>query len=182
MKQTVIPAIRHMKDFESALTKPFTFIILLNCPLSNLHRVVKYAQDQGKKILIHADLIDGLKSDEYAIEYLAQNVKPAGVISTRRNVILASKKNGLVAIQRLFLIDSQALETGIENARSTKPDYIELLPGIAFTVFREVAAKTNIPVIAGGLIKRKADIKSALDSGAVSVTVSDKTLWEWDKG
>lgn len=47
-----------------------------------------------KKLLIHADLIDGLKSDEYAMEFLAQEVQPDGIITTRNSVVLAAKKKG----------------------------------------------------------------------------------------
>jgi glycerol uptake operon antiterminator len=177
IRQRVIPAIRRMKDFEYALELPVEYVVLLDSSLTNLHNIVHYVQQQDKKILVHADLIEGLKTDEYAIDYLAQHVKPDGIISTRRNVILSAKKYGIISILRLFLIDSLAMESGVQNARSTEPNFIEVLPGVAFSAIREVNRLTGIPIITGGLIKKEEDVEAALAAGAVSVSTSKKALW-----
>lgn len=177
INQKIIPAIRRMKDFEYVLQLPVEYIVLLDSSLTNLHNIVKFVQKKDKKILVHADLIEGLKSDEYAVDYLAQHVKPDGILSTRRNVIAAAKKNNMIAILRLFIIDSIAMETGVQSVLNTKPDYIELLPGITPTVIKEVSDHTNIPVITGGLIKTETEVEQAFAAGAVSVTTSRKSLW-----
>ncbi len=50
------------------------------------------ANEYHKKIFLHVDLIQGLKSDEYATEYLSQEIKPFGLISTKVNVIQKVRK------------------------------------------------------------------------------------------
>jgi glycerol uptake operon antiterminator len=44
-------------------------------------------------------------------------------------VILKAKQKGVIAIHRMFLIDSHALERSYRLVEKTKPDYIEVLPG-----------------------------------------------------
>lgn len=175
--QKIIPAIRHMKNFEYALELPIKYIILLESSLTNLNDIVRMAQKSNKKVLVHVDLIEGLQSNETAINFLAQQVRVDGIISTRKNVLQVAKKNNMISIQRLFVIDSSAVRTGIENACSIQPDFIELLPGIAYQAVKEVSEATDIPIITGGLIKDKKDVERALSSGAVSVTTSKKALW-----
>lgn len=173
----VIPAIRRMKDLECALSTSERVVVLLDATLTDVGSVVKSVHNHGKKILVHADLIQGLMPDEYGIRYLAKYVKPDGIISTRKSVIVSAKKHKLIAIQRLFMLDSLAMETGIQNAKFTKPDYIELLPGVIPWAVREVKEATHIPVITGGLIKCQEEVEQAFMAGAVGVTTSKKDLW-----
>ncbi|MCI4171137.1 glycerol-3-phosphate responsive antiterminator, partial [Bacillus spizizenii] len=76
------------------------------------------------------DLIQGIKHDEYGAEFICQDNKPAGIISTRSNVIAKAKQKNIYAIQRLFLLDTSAMEKSMEFVGNHKPDFIEVLPGI----------------------------------------------------
>lgn len=160
----------------------YEYIVLLDSHISRVQDIVNLAKANGKKALLHADLIEGLKNDEYAAEYLSQVVRPSGVISTKSGVIMKTKQNGLLAIQRLFLLDTSALEKGCSLLQRTKPDYAEVLPGVIPHVISEVLEKTGIPIFAGGLIRSIADVESALQAGASAVTTSDKTLWKHFEG
>lgn len=175
----VLPAVKNMKEFDKLLKKSDTeYIILLDSRLSQLPSLAKYAKKAKKKILVHVDLIQGLKADEYGLEFLVREIKVDGIISTRGNVISIAKKNNLIAIQRLFVLDSHALEHNLKIINNVKPDYIEILPGLIPKVIKEVKDIVNIPVIAGGLIRTKEDIQAAYDGGAVAVTTSNSSLWE----
>lgn len=176
-EQRIIPAVRQLKDLEAAFRASQEFIVLMNVHVAMARSIVAQAAQHGKKILLHADLIDGLKSDEHATEFLAQEVRPAGIISTRNNVLLTAKKKGLITIQRFFLLDSLALDNSFVQIEKTKPDYVELLPGIMPAIIRQFAEATKVPVIAGGLIRTEEDIRLALDAGAVAATTSRKPLW-----
>ncbi|SHM99791.1 glycerol-3-phosphate responsive antiterminator [Gracilibacillus kekensis] len=173
----VLPAVRKIKDFEKILKSDHPLIIILETRVAQLPQIVSYARKFQKKIFVHADLINGLKVDQYGMEFLIRHVKVDGIISTRANVIAMAKKSNIVAIQRLFAIDSSALEKNIELIKKTKPDYIEVLPGIIPSVINDIAEQTGIPVIAGGLIKTEADIEQALNSGAIAITTSNENLY-----
>ncbi|WP_231891327.1 glycerol-3-phosphate responsive antiterminator [Paenibacillus swuensis] len=175
--QSIIPAIRNLKDFDAALRTDYTHLVLLNVHVAQVKAIVTRAGQSGKKLFLHADLIDGLKSDEYAAEFLAQEVRPAGIISTRNNVLLTAKKKGLIAIQRIFLLDTLALENSYVQIAKTKPDFVEVLPGIMPHIIQEIRETTGVPVIAGGLIRTREDVELALTGGAVAVTTSKKILW-----
>lgn len=177
MFSSVIPAIRNMKDFEKALKTDHEYIIFLESRLSQVENIVKYAKRHNKKVLMHADLIQGLKADDYGLEYLINNVKVDGIISTRVNFVAAAKKHNLIGIQRLFALDSHALDHNLKLCRKIKPDYIEVLPGIIPSILKEIHDTTGIPVIAGGLIRTKEDVENSLSNGAFAVTTSNTDLW-----
>lgn len=176
--QRLLPAVRHPKELERLLKTPLAWLVLLGGRLGQLQPMVKLAADHGKRVLLHADLIDGLKNDEYAAEFLCQQIRPAGLISTRVAVIRKAKQNGVLAIQRLFLIDSGALDTSVELARQAQPDLIEVLPGLLPQWIREVKDRTGVPVIAGGLIRTREEAAAALEAGAAAVTTSRPDLWD----
>lgn len=179
IKQTIIPAIRNMHDYELLLSSPYEYLILLHSHIASLNSVVSVAKKHEKKLLLHVDLIEGLRADEKGTEFLAQEIKPAGVITTRNNVIIAAKKKGLITIQRLFMLDKMALENSYKQFQKTEPDYIEVLPGIIPRMIREVLIQTGTPVIAGGLIETDEDVQNALHAGASHVSTSRKDLWKF---
>lgn len=170
--QHILPAARDMKDLEELLESNYTYIVLLNSHVGQLKSIVKLAKSKRKKLLLHADLIQGLRNDEYAAQFLCQDVKPAGLISTRKSVVLTAKKHRLIAVQRLFLLDSIALESSYKLLEITKPDFIEVLPGVMPHIIKEVHEKTKISIIAGGLIREKQEVEDALSAGAIAVTTS----------
>ncbi|RXZ78482.1 glycerol-3-phosphate responsive antiterminator [Paenibacillaceae bacterium] len=180
--QTVLPAVRKMKDLEKLMRLSYDYVVMLDCHISQVKPIVDMIGSYGKKVLLHADLIDGLKNDEYAAEYLCQNIQPAGLISTRAGVIAKTKQNGLLAIQRLFLLDTIALEKSYKLLERTKPDYIEVLPGVMPHIIAEVHERTGIPIFAGGLIRTVQDVEEAVRAGATAVTTSRAELWRHFEG
>ncbi|WP_191562550.1 glycerol-3-phosphate responsive antiterminator [Metabacillus idriensis] len=176
--QQILPAIRNMKQLERFLESPYEYGVLLDTHLGQVRNIVRLASASNKKILIHIDLIQGLKHDEYAAEFICQEVKPAGLISTRSSVITKAKQRGIYAIQRLFLLDSSALEKSLELIARNKPDYIEVLPGLVPSLIEEVKRKTGIPILAGGFVKTSEEVHKALKAGATAVTSSEISLWK----
>lgn len=177
LEQKIIPAVKQLKDFEKMLKSSYEYGIFLELHMSQLKTVYEMARHHQKKMFLHADLIHGLKNDEYATEFLCQEIQPEGIISTRASVILTAKKKGIMAIQRLFLLDSQALDKSLALFKKTQPDFIEVLPGGMPHVITEVAEKTGIPIFAGGFIRTTEDVEHALQAGAKAITTSNKELW-----
>ncbi|MBM7697711.1 glycerol-3-phosphate responsive antiterminator [Kurthia huakuii] len=176
--QQIIPAARTVKQFDQVLNSPFEYIVLLEVHISHLLSLKREADRHHKKLIIHADLIHGLKTDNFAADFLCNDVRPAGIISTRSNMLIKAKSRGIIAIQRVFLIDTIALEKSYSMIDTAKPDYIELLPGIIPSMISEIHQRTKIPVITGGLIRQQENVAEALTAGAVAVTTSNKELWQ----
>lgn len=174
----VLPAVRRMKDFEKVLASNHECIIILETRLVQLKSMIEYSHRANKKVFIHFDLIQGLKADEYGMEFLQREIKPDGILTTRGNVITAAKKHKLLAIQRVFILDSAALDQSVKMIHRFQPDYVEILPGLMPEVVAEITGETDIPVIAGGLIKKEEQVTKAIDAGAVAVSTSNRKLWD----
>ncbi|MCT8139366.1 glycerol-3-phosphate responsive antiterminator [Anaerobacillus sp. CMMVII] len=177
--QRILPAVRRYKDLEKLVKSDYTYIVLLNSHIGQLKHLIQLAKNNEKKVLLHADLVQGLRNDEYAAQFLCQDIRPAGLISTRKNVVVTAKKHQLISIQRLFLLDSIALESSYKLLETTQPDFIEVLPGVMPHIIKEVYEKSRIPIVAGGLIRQKHEVGEALRAGATAVTTSRAELW-WD--
>ncbi|WP_145044633.1 MULTISPECIES: glycerol-3-phosphate responsive antiterminator [Paenibacillus] len=174
--QRILPAAKSMKQFEAMIEGPYRYGVMLDTHIAQLQSLLDEARRRDKQILLHADLIQGLKNDEYAAEYLCQHIRPAGLISTRASVIQKAKQKGITAIQRIFLLDTNALQKSYHLLTKTQPDFIEVLPGIIPHIITEVSERTGIPIIAGGLIRSANEVELALQAGATAVTTSNTDL------
>lgn len=178
MKQKILPASSSMKDFEWFLESPYEIGVFLEMHIAQLKHVSAMAEAHGKKMLYHMDMIHGIKSDDYSTEFICQEYKPYGLISTKSNVILKAKQKGVIAVQRVFLLDSHALEKSYKLLEKTRPDFIEVLPGVLPELIAEVNERMNIPLFAGGFIRSIEDVEKALEAGAKAVTTSKKECWK----
>ena len=174
----VIASIRNDSDFKYALNSKTAALFILYGDIFNLPRIVKECKEHSKMVFLHMDLIRGIGRDKEGIIYLARKELCNGVVTTKSNLINIAKKEGLIAIQRLFLLDSAALKTGEQILKHNQPDAVEILPGIAAPYFIEHVYKELLcPVIAGGLISNKIEIEKLFQKGVLAVSTSKKELW-----
>lgn len=174
----IIPAVRTLPDLEVALASPHEVLFLLTGTISNIAASVQAARERGKEIFVHFDLIEGLGKDAQGLGWLARNVRPRGILTTRTPLVSQARSLGLVAVQRLFLLDSQSVQTGMNLVRESKPDYIEVMPGTVYETLQEVVGRVPCPVIAGGLIKTAAHCQQAFAAGATAISTGSKELWQ----
>lgn len=176
--QSLIPVSKNKRQYDLFLKSSYEYGVYLDTDLLHLKPISQLAKEHNKKVLIHTDLIQGLKNDEYSIEYICQEIKPYGIISTRPSVITKAKHRGLMTIQRIFLLDSQALQKSYAIAEKTQADYLEILPGIIPGFIKKIANDIKIPILAGGLVTTKEEVNCALNAGAQAVTTSHVALWQ----
>jgi len=175
----VLCAIRSMDKFDAALESRAEFMIFLTGDIFSLEEKIRLAHRRNKKVLVHAELISGVKQDRAGIRYIGKKLGADGLITTRRGLILQAREEGLWTVQRLFVLDSAALTTGMEVVKKTSPDAIEVLPGIAAPHFASIIKKeTHLPIIAGGLIRTSEDLKNVLEEKDIlAVSTSESSLW-----
>ena len=171
----VIAAIREER-FNKAIDSSAQVLFYLEANLLTVKERIEAAHKAKKTLFVHLDLADGIGKDKAGIEYLA-NCGVDGIISTRAQIIRIAKELGLLTVQRFFLLDSQGVDSAWEVMKTTLPDFIELMPGIIPKLISRFA-KSSVPVIAGGLIETKAEITSALGSGAAAISTGSPKLWE----
>lgn len=173
----IIAAVKTPEELNAALRSDVETVFLLHATLSTLSRHIGLARVAGKRLFVHMDLVEGLSKDGAGVEFLA-SMKPDGLISTRSGCIHAAREAGITCIQRFFVVDSRSLSTALESIRQTRPDMIELMPGIAYKAITCMATETSIPVIAGGLIQTKQEILKALSAGAAAISTGERVLWQ----
>ena len=177
----IIAAVRNPKDIYDAIRSQSQIIFLLTGNVFNLKKLVEACIKADKYVFIHLDLIKGYSQDNYFIKYLKDEIKPTGIITTKNNIITRAKQENLMTIQRLFLLDSSAMDISIESAKKIKPDAVEILPALVPKLIRSVKKEINIPIVTGGFIETEEEVRSCLAAGALSVSTSHKPLWEKNK-
>lgn len=176
MKNRVIAAVKDENAMQRACRSNVSMIFDLAPKIDELEKRIELCKASGKILFIHIDMAEGLGKDKAGLKY-AKEKGVAGIISTRSTLIKQAKESGLKSVQRMFILDSQSLETGIEMIK-IKPDMIEIMPGvISSKVIKRVCSKTNLPVIAGGLIETPEEVEAALRAGAVAVSTGKEKLW-----
>ena len=175
MKKPIAAAIRTEKDFSTALHSDADMIFLLHSNIMTVHQYVKEIHSAGKKAFVHVDFAEGIGKDRVGVDFLASHGVD-GIISTRGQIIRHAKEIGLITVQRFFALDSKGVSGMGELLEQSKPDLIEIMPGIMGKIIHRFAGG-KIPVIAGGLIETKAEVTEALHFGAVAVSTGKQDLW-----
>jgi glycerol uptake operon antiterminator len=175
--QTVLPALSNFKAIKKFLKTDLEYGILVDFQLAEIGHIIKDLKDNNKKILIHIDLIKGLKADEYGAIHLIQNHQVDGIISIKPKVIETAKKRGIKTMQRIFLKDSISLHQSLQIINRTEPDCVEILPGISSDILKNIKSSIPYPVYCGGLITTQDQVDACLENGASGVTSSNTDLW-----
>ena len=173
-RSPVIAAIPN-SALSGALDSQAEILFILKISLLEIEETIKKVHSVGKKIFIHIDLADGIGKDKIGVEYLAR-LGVDGILSTRGQLIRFANDAGLITVQRFFALDSKGVDSIEEMLESTKPDLIEIMPGIASKVIERFVSR-GIPVIAGGLIETKQEVTEALKNGAEAISTGRSELW-----
>lgn len=173
----IIAAVKDDEGLAGCLKTDCQVIFVLYGNVLTVSRIVDTIKTHGKYAMVHVDLIQGLSSKEIAVDFLKENTRADGIISTKPVMVKRAIELGLIGIQRAFVIDSMAMSTTKKQIESFCPDAIEIMPGIMPSVIREMKAGVKIPVIAGGLLSAKADIIAACSAGADAVSTTKEELW-----
>lgn len=173
----VIAVVRSAEHFEQALSSRISAIELRAGNLLQLPDLMHRAQTAGKAVFVYPELIPGLSKDTTGIEFLRDYARPTGIVSTKRQILQKAKSFGLLTIFQIFMIDTQAYETGILNASKLDCDAVEIMPGPLVGIVRCVRAELSKPIISAGLIRSQDEIESLLRAGASAVATSRQSLW-----
>ena len=176
VENPIIAAIRNEDELKIALEKNSKVVFVLKCSILDVKDICLRLKKEDKLVFVHLDMVEGLKGDAFGIEYIKQ-CQVDGIISTRVHCIKQANKSGLMTIQRIFIIDSQSLKTGIQGIIEAKPTAIEVMPGVASRIIEQISKATHVPVIAGGLIKEKIEVMEGLAAWAIAVSTTAQSLW-----
>lgn len=173
----IIAAVKDDPGLEQALETDCQIIFLLYGNICTIGELVERVKSRDKLAMVHLDLIGGLSSEDVSLTFLREKTRADGIITTKAPLVKAAKERGLIAIQRVFLIDSRALANFYKYAESGVPDMIEILPAAMPKVIRKITAACRLPIIAGGLIADREDVNQVLGNGARAVSSTNPEVW-----
>lgn len=174
----VIAAVKNDGELSRAVESSCHVVFLLYGDVCTIGGLTQYVKEHNKAAIVHVDLVDGLESKGIAVEFIARSTQADGIISTKPSLIKAAKEQGMLAIQRFFMIDSIAFENMKKHLEQGGADLIEVLPGVMPKIIRRTVKEVSVPVIAGGLISDKEDVIAALGAGASAVSTTLARIWE----
>ena len=178
----VIAAVKSDAGLQAAVEmEEIQVIFVLYGDVCTIPEILERIKAAGKKAMVHIDLIAGLSAKEISVEFIARQTRADGIITTKPALVRRAKELGIFAELRFFVIDSLALKN-IENLEmqcgTSRPDFIEVLPGVMPKVLGRIAKVSRIPMIAGGLITEKEDVIAALSVGAIAVSSTNQDVWK----
>ena len=178
----VIAAVKSDAGLQAAVEmEEIQVIFVLYGDVCTIPEILERIKAAGKKAMVHIDLIAGLSAKEISVEFIARQTRADGIITTKPALVRRAKELGIFAVLRFFVIDSLALKN-IENLEmqcgTSRPEFIEVLPGVMPKVLGRIAKVSRIPMIAGGLITEKEDVIAALSVGAIAVSSTNQDVWK----
>ncbi|MBQ8894755.1 MAG: glycerol-3-phosphate responsive antiterminator [Clostridia bacterium] len=171
----IVAAAKSEEELDRCLKSKSRVIFLLFGDICTVASMVEKVKAAEKIAIVHLDLIDGLAPKDVSVDFIAEQTKADGVISTKNSLIRYAHQKGLLTIQRYFLLDSRVLENMARN--SSPADFFEVLPGVMPKIIRYLAETTGRPIIAGGMIRDKEDVMNALSAGAVAISSTNADVW-----
>jgi glycerol uptake operon antiterminator len=176
----VIAAFRNIENIDINTLNRINTLFILGGTIFDLPHVIEKAKKHDKLVFVDIDLLKGIGKDASGVRFLAKEIKVDGIITTRSTLIKSIQKEGLVSIQRMFVLDSESLTGGLSVIQKSKPDALEILPGMILPkVMGKIRMSVSIPVIAGGLITSEEEIHELLSSGAVGISTSSSSLFSY---
>jgi glycerol uptake operon antiterminator len=177
-KRPIIAAFRDVKSLHVEELDSVGVLFILGGTIFDLPDIIDKAVSSGKLVFVDIDLIKGVGKDAPGIQYLAREIHVQGIITTRSNLIKSAHKEGLISVQRIFVLDSESLTGGLNVIEKSEPDAVEILPGLILPrIMDRVRARVSSPVIAGGLITKREEVQEILSSGAVGVSTTTSGLY-----
>lgn len=174
----IIAAVKDEKAARYAAVSLCKVVFVLGCNICVLPKIVNMLLHKNKIVFVHVDLVEGLGKDTWAVEFLKNEIKPHGIISTRHHLIKHAKQLDMLAVQRMFLLDSSSIKSGIDMAEKSSADFIELMPGVIPKAISDIIKYVKQPIIAGGMVTKESEVEIALKAGAIAVSTSTMKLWE----
>jgi glycerol uptake operon antiterminator len=174
----MIASVKEAKWLEQAAEAEVSAVVLSVGNIGVIKRYVDFFKAHDLPVFLHLERIGGISYDREGVAFLAQYVKPSGIVTTRNTLIKLAKKQGLLTIQRLFLVDSDSIKSGLQSVRETQPDAVEIMPALLPECIQAYRQELDLPIITGGLIRKREQMEVALRHGAIAVSVGSHPLWK----
>lgn len=173
----VIAAVKDEKGLAKSLKTECSIVFVLMGDLCDIGSIVQRIKAAGKMVFVHLDLVNGLSNKEISVDFIRRNTAADGIITTKPALVKRARELGLYAILRFFVFDSISYANVEKQSMVSRPDAVEVMPGVMPKLIGQLVRVLPMPVIASGLIKDKDDVMQALSAGAVSISATNEAVW-----
>ncbi|MDR1294810.1 MAG: glycerol-3-phosphate responsive antiterminator [Bifidobacteriaceae bacterium] len=174
----IISSVKDTTDLDAALETSARVVFLLYGSLLDLGATIERVKAAGRICFVDVDLLEGFAGRPVVIEYLAGHTAADGVLSAKTAMVKAARDHGLIGGHRFFLVDSRAYRRVEPQTALSGADFIEVLPGCIPRVIKWLREEVRLPIVAGGLIVDREDVRAAVAAGAFGVATTNRGLWE----
>lgn len=176
----VIPAMFTRDDVSAFLDADAPIGIVANLDLLQLEPTLAKLAEHERFAFVNADSIAGLAVDRGGIDFLAK-IGAAGVVTTRSSAVGRIESSGMVAMQKLFVTDRLNLPRSTHGLEGSQPSFVQIMPAPVLPYVMDEPVMSISPVIAGGFVTNERSLLAALACGAVGVSTSQRSLWNYRK-
>lgn len=170
----VIPIIENRAQLQQLLkTSQCKSLIARHCDILELAPQFVQAPNAGIAVYVQIEHIYGVNADPMGLQFLANQLHIAGIISTNPKVLATAKAFGMDTALRIFAADSTGLEGVLEGFDTHSVDLLDVSPALVIPYIAPLLiAQQPLPFIGSGLVATSAQINAVLQAGASAVAVN----------
>jgi len=154
--------------------------IVANISLRHVAEVLSALKKSNKLIVLNIDSCEGLSQDKGAIEFLAE-IGISVLLSTRVSTIQKAAQCGLLTMQKVFVTDRSTWPRSLKAISQSAPNLVQIMPSPMLGYLSTEDKRRLPPIVASGFICDEADVARAMKDGAIAVSSSNKSLWDYKR-
>lgn len=172
----IIPSVWTASQRDVAVLSAWPVVHVAGGRLRTLAEFVQPLRASGKRLWVHPDRIQGLARDEEAIHYLSEVVAPEVFVTSSLNTAQIIRSAGLCLCLRMFLYDTQSLESGLRAVERLRPQIVCVMPALVYEAVQRDFAASGATLTTAGLV-RTAEHRDRLRALGVPVELGSPALW-----
>ena len=114
-RNPIIAAVRDDEGLAQCLRTDIQTVFVLYGDICNISEIVRQIKDAGKIAIVHVDLIQGLSSKEVAVDFIHQNTRADGIISTKAPLVRHAMDLGMIGGQVMDMENEQRSDVQVED-------------------------------------------------------------------
>ncbi len=173
---SVIPSVWTPGQRDMAVLSPWPIVHVAGGRLRMIEEFAKPLIAAQKTLWVHPDMIAGLAKDPEGLDVINELLMPDAIVTSNLALVHMVKKLQKKLVFRVFVHDTQSLESSLTVIDRLKPNIVCCLPAIVFPFIRSELVARNIQIVAAGLV-RTADTRDRLIELGASVELGNVHLW-----
>jgi glycerol uptake operon antiterminator len=180
LRAPVMATLYGVDNLEAFLDSKAQVGIVANIALRHVAEVLNALKKSNKLIVLNIDSCEGLSQDKGAIEFLAE-IGISVLLSTRVPTIQKAAQCGLLTMQKVFVKDRSTWPRSLKAISQSAPNLEQSMPSPMLGNLSAEDKRRLPPIVASGFICNEADVATAMKQGAIAVSSSNKSLWDYKR-